>query len=159
MMPKLTCTGKDNIQREFEYTAEMNMLDGTYDVMVQPVPATAGPSYELRLKQEAGQWRIDSVTHHGLEVYKEKGIIYALLPALAAELDADIVSSPRKRDDDDAIKRTTAADSYWERLKGWGQATYDAGKDVYTFPKPTNPAAQADAPEQEPPVVEDGDQK
>lgn len=111
-MPTIICTGKDNVQREFAYTAEMNDLDGTYDVMVQPVPATAGPSFELRLKPEDGQWRIDSVTHHGLEVYKEKSIIYALISALAAELDADIVSSPRKRDDDAAIKRTTAADSY-----------------------------------------------
>lgn len=138
-MPKLMCLGKDGVQREFEYTAEMDELAGSYDVMLQPVPATAGPSFELRLKPEEGQWRIDTVTHHNLDVYREKGIIYALIPALAAELDADIVSSPRKRDDDAAIKRTIAADKYWERLKSWGMATYDEAKDVYTFPKPKKP--------------------
>jgi hypothetical protein len=128
----------------------MNNLDGTCDVMVQPVPATDGPSFELRLKPEDGQWRIDSVTHHGLEVYKEKGIIYALIPALAAELDADIISSPRKKADDTGTFRTKSADSYWERMRGRGRASYDEGKDTYTFPKPVKSAAAAKAAEEKP---------
>jgi len=158
-MPTIICMGNDNVQREFAYTAEMNDLDGTYDVMVQPMPATPGPSFEIRLKPEHGQWRIDSVTHHGLEVYKEKGIIYALIPALAAELAADIVSSPRKRDDNAAIKRTAAADSYWERLKGWEQASYDEDKDVYTFPRPVKVTAPAEAAKQELPAEKDENQQ
>ncbi|MFN3161616.1 MAG: hypothetical protein ACE37I_20075 [Rubinisphaera brasiliensis] len=158
-MPTIICTGKDNVEREFAYTSEMNNLDGTYDVMVQPVPSTSGPSFELRLKPEDGQWRIDSVTHHGLEVYKEKGIIYALIPALAAELDADIVSSPRKKADDTGTFRTKSADSYWKRLKHQGQASYDEGKDVYTFLKPVNQAAPAEAKKEESPAEKNDNQQ
>ena len=111
-MSKLICTGRDNVQREFEYTAEVSTLDGTYDVKVQPVPATDGPSYELRLReQDDGTWQIISVTHHGLAIYKEKGIIDALIPVLAEELGANIVSSPRKDEGDTGTFRTSAATS------------------------------------------------
>lgn len=64
----------------------MNDLDGIYDVMVQPVPATSSPSFELRLKPEDDQWWIDSVMDHGFESYNEKVMIYALIPVLASEL-------------------------------------------------------------------------
>src|SRR4051794_36579514 len=122
-MPKLTCTGKDNVQREFEYSCEFSDLDHTWDVFVKTVPPPADDlAFELRLTPVGDKVQVTSVTHHGSPLYREKGILDALLPALAAKLARDIISSPTKGEHTGEY-RTVAATKYWERLRGKNSAT------------------------------------
>jgi hypothetical protein len=145
-MPKLTCSGRDNIEREFEYTCVYSELDHTWDVFVKTVPPPPNDlAFELRLTPVGDNAQVTSVTHHNSPLYREKGIIDALLPTLAAELDRGIVSSPTTGEHNGEY-RTVAATKYWERLRGKNAATFDEASDLYTCPKPVKPAAQAEAP-------------
>src|SRR5438105_3770106 len=133
-MPPLLCTGRDGVERRFEYSVEKDQFEETWHFRVQTVPPQPdGEAFDLSVTAlDDFTVRQVMLAHHNNEAYAAMGIPDALIPLVAAELTKQVVSSPTAADDT-GVYRTEAATKVWERLVGKGVARYDPAADVYTY--------------------------
>lgn len=131
-MPSLLCTGRDQVEREFEYSFAKDQFEETWHFRVQTVPPQPdGEAFDLSVTALGdATLRQVMLAHHDHPAYAAMGIPDALIPVVAATLGKKVVSSPTTADDA-GVYRTEAATKVWDRLVGFGVARYDPAADVY----------------------------
>jgi hypothetical protein len=136
-MPPLLCTGRDGVERTFEYSFEKDQFEETWHFRVQSVPPQPdGEAFDLSVTSlDDATVRQVMLAHHGNPAYAAMGIPDALIPAVATVLGKRVVSSPTTADDT-GVYRTEAATNVWDRLLGKGLASYTADSDVYEYTGP-----------------------
>ena len=129
-MPRIPCTGRDGVTREFEYQYEFDELDKVWHFAVEAVPRpdsmeiftmTFKPINETTIRQI-------SITHHHDPAYAAMGIPDAMLPEVKRILGKEVESSPP---DVGGEFRSVDAEKMWTRLVGKGLAEYVCARKVY----------------------------
>jgi hypothetical protein len=136
-MPPLLCTGRDGIERTFEYSFEKDQFEETWHFRVQTIPPQPdGEAFDLSVTAlDDAAVRQVMLAHHDNPAFAAKGIPDALIAVVAAVLGKKVVSSPTTADDT-GVYRTVAATKVWDRLLAKGVASYDAETDVYAYTGP-----------------------
>jgi hypothetical protein len=140
-MPLLLYTGRDGVERGFEYGVEKDQFEETWHFRVQTVPPQPdGEAFDLSVAAlDEATVRQVMLAHHNNTAYAAMGIPDALIPVVAAVLGKKVVSSPTTADDA-GVYRTVAATKVWDRLVQKGVATFHAGADIYEYTGPLPPA-------------------
>jgi predicted acylesterase/phospholipase RssA len=133
-MALLLCTGRDGIERTFDYGFEKDQFEETWHFRVQTVPPQPNAeAFDLSVTAlDDATLRQIMLAHHNNPVYAAMGIPDALIPVVAAVLGKKVVSSPTTADDA-GVYRTESATKVWDRLRDKGHARYDSDTDVYEY--------------------------
>ena len=133
-MPPLLCTGRDEVERTFDYSVEKDQFEEPWHFRVQTVPPQPdGEAFDLSVTTlDDATVRQGMLAHHDNPAYVAMGIPDALIPVVSAVLAKKVVSSPTTADDT-GVYRTEAATKVWDRLVGKGVANYDPDADVYQY--------------------------
>jgi hypothetical protein len=109
-MPPLHCTGRDELERTFDYSYEKDQFEETWHFRVQTIPPQPdGEAFDLSVTAlDDATVRQVMLAHHDNPAYAAMGIPDALILVVAAVLAKKVVSSPTTADDT-GVYRTEAA--------------------------------------------------
>lgn len=129
-MYSLDCMAKVGHRTTFNCKADVDVLknETTYRVYADPMPAS-GESFQLTVKEVAGEFQIIAMYHNNEPAYIAKGIPEALILHIAEKSGATVRSSPVRGKPGEF--RTPDATKVWERLVSKGLATYSKNEDIY----------------------------
>jgi len=115
-MPPLLCTGRDDVERTFEYSIAKDQFEETWHFRLQTVPPQPdGEAFDLSVTTlDDATVRQVMLAHHDNPAYVAMGIPDALIPVVAGVLAKQVVSSPTTADDT-GVYRTEAATKVWDR--------------------------------------------
>lgn len=128
MNMKITCTGKDMVDRKFHIHVR-ETHEGYPWFLVSQEEVLSDEFFELVLKP-LGENSFMIMMMNANGVYGGLGIPDTLIPFLAQHLLARIRSSPA-RSEDGNYWRTEAATKVWKRLVFIGKAEYNKEEDIY----------------------------